>query len=412
MALKPLANTPLFQPLRVGALPLKHRIVLAPLTRCRAVEESPGVFVPTNLAVEYYTQRSTDGGLLISEATPIDRYSTGYPRVPGIFTRSQIAGWKPVTDAVHSKGGFIVCQLWHVGRASLPKWLDGRQPLSSTDVPLSGAAFDGTPYGDTRPKIMTLDDIREVRQQYVNASKNAIEAGFDGVEVHCANGYLLDQFLNDNINKRTDEYGGSIANRARFPLEVIDAVASAIGGDRVGVRFSPYGYFQETHDSNPVDHWAYVCKQIAALPSAKRPAYVHMIEADSGFEPNIGVREKMESLYVSTTSGDPAKAKSLSDQELLKLFSLDPFRGILQEAGITLITCGGLTRESALEKVVQNKADLVAFGRPFISNPDLPERLKVGAPLADYDKTSFYEAKPMSHGYLDYPTYNATELKN
>ncbi|BDD63672.1 hypothetical protein MPDQ_000590 [Monascus purpureus] len=407
MTIRPLGSTKLFQPLRLGKFQLKHRIVLAPLTRCRATEESPGVYVPNGLSVEYYTQRATDGGLLISEASPIHRYAVGYPRVPGIFTQSQIEGWHRVTDAVHTKGAFIICQLWHVGRASLPKWLDGRKPLSSTDVALKGSAFDGTVYGNNPPQKMTVRDIKETVQQYVNASKNAVMAGFDGVEVHCANGYLPDQFLNDNINQRTDEYGGNIENRCRFPLDIIKAVTSAIGADKVGVRFSPFSYFQDTHDSNPVEHWVYICKQLASMPAKNKPIYVHMIEADSGFEPDIGVREKLEAMLVRLSGVSAEKAQSLSDQDLIARFTLDPFRKALEGSDIKLITCGGLTRDTAVQKVENNKADLVAFGRLFISNPDLPNRLKDGEPFAEYDQKTFYEAQPMSHGYLDYPCYES-----
>ena len=197
--------------------------------------------------------------------------------MPGVFAGSQLAAWKRITDAVHSKGGFIFSQLWHTGRASPPSFRNGAQPTSSSDIPISGNALDGTSYSDNPPRPLTVDEIHEYTKEWAAAAKRAVEdAGFDGVEIHGANGYLLDQFLHDNVNKRTDEYGGSIENRCRFPLEVVKAVSEAIGGDRVGIRLSPYNYFQDTKDSNPNSTWAYLCAQIAALPDAQKPAYVHM----------------------------------------------------------------------------------------------------------------------------------------
>ena len=202
---KPLASTALFTPLSVGAIELEHRVIQAPLTRMRAEEEVPHVYVPGDLMVEYYGQRASKGGLQITEATSISKYCCGYPKVPGIFTASQITGWKRVTDAVHAKGGKIVCQIWHVGRATISSVLDGKTPISCTTIPISGAHQDGTLYSDCPPRQMTKGEMQEIKGDFVSAAKNALEAGFDGVEIHGANGYLLDQFLHDNVNTRTDE---------------------------------------------------------------------------------------------------------------------------------------------------------------------------------------------------------------
>jgi 2,4-dienoyl-CoA reductase-like NADH-dependent reductase (Old Yellow Enzyme family) len=289
---KELENTALFTPFKLGAIQLEHRIVQAPLTRMRSTKESEGVTVPNDLNVEYYGQRATKGGLQLTEATDItkfvrrydqcsgngidNRQAGGYPGAPGIFTESQIAGWKKVTDAVHAKGGYIFCQIWHTGRASPPSFRAGQQPVSSSDIPIEGSWADGTPCADHPPRPLTIDEIQQIVRDFGSASKNALEAGFDGVEIHGANGYLIDQFLHDNVNTRNDEYGGSIENRIRLPLEVLQECSKAIGADRVGIRLSPYNYFQSTKDSNPNKHWEYLCSQIATLPEEVRPAYVHM----------------------------------------------------------------------------------------------------------------------------------------
>jgi len=241
--LKPLAGTALFEPLQLGALKLEHRVILVPLTRMRATKESDGVYVPNDLIVEHYSQRATKGGFLLTEALPISRLASGYPGVAGIFTPSQITGWKKVTDAVHAKGGYIYNQLWHVGRETVPALIEGHTALSSSDIPIEGKALNGAEYADTPPKPMTKEEIAETVKEYAAAAKRSIEAGFDGVEIHGASGYLLDQFLHDNINVRTDSYGGSIENRSRFILEVIQAVTTAVGADRTGIRLSPVSDF-------------------------------------------------------------------------------------------------------------------------------------------------------------------------
>lgn len=249
----------------------------APLTRMRNEVLSRGVHIPVERAVKYYSDRSTQGGLQLTEATDICLDASAYPGCPGVFTPEQLQAWRKVTDAVHTKKGVILCQLWHTGRASSSGMRGNKQPVSSSNIPMSGAYLDGTKCAEDPPRALTVEEIHELTAEWAAAAKRAIDvAGFDGVEVHGANGYLLDQFLHDNINKRTDSYGGSIENRSRFVLEVLAAVAEAIGPERVGIRLSPYNYFQDTHDSNPNTHWAFLCGKIAALPDSQRPAYVHM----------------------------------------------------------------------------------------------------------------------------------------
>lgn len=282
---------------------------------------SRATYVPGERVVKYYSDRATAGGLQISEATDICLDASAYPGCPGVFAPEQLQGWRKVTDAVHAKGGFIISQLWHTGRATSSGMRGGKKTVSSSDLPMSGSYLDGTPCADDPPRPLTVDEIHGLTAEWAAAAKRAVdEAGFDGVEIHGANGYLLDQFLHDNVNKRTDAYGGSIENRAKFVLEVIAAVCEAVGPERVGIRLSPYNYFQvcpppppplntynpsmmvsrehmlfqnitirpscpyflltktiqDTRDSNPNKHWAYLCEKIAGLPESQRPAYVHM----------------------------------------------------------------------------------------------------------------------------------------
>ncbi|OAX79189.1 hypothetical protein ACJ72_06494 [Emergomyces africanus] len=396
----PLAETALFKPLQLGALQLEHRVVLAPLTRMRATKESEGVYVPNDLNVQYYSQRATKGGFLLTEATPISRYAAGYPGVPGIFTPSQIAGWKRVTDAVHAKGGFIYCQLWHVGRATVPSLLDGRSPVSSSNIPMSGNALDGSKYADSPPKSLTVEEIQDLVAEYAAAAQRALEAGFDGVEIHGANGYLLDQFLHDNVNTRTDSYGGSIANRARFPLEVIRSVTAAIGADRVGIRLSPYNYFQDTRDSDPNAHWVYLSEQIAALPQQHRPAYVHMIEPR--FDEVLDEEAKLAALAATTKT--TASNGEQRNGEKSKDYSLDRFREPLKKGGVAFLAAGSFNRDNCVVKVKRGAADAIVFGRWFLANPDFVRRLREGLPLNKYDRDTFYGATPPEKGYTDYPS--------
>ncbi|KAF2146657.1 uncharacterized protein K452DRAFT_241631 [Aplosporella prunicola CBS 121167] len=400
----PLKNTAIFKPLQLGKLQLEHRIVQAPLTRMRARKEADGVFVPHELNVEYYKQRANKGGLQLTEATDICHYAGGYPGVPGVFTPSQLAGWKKVTDAVHSKGGYIFCQLWHTGRASPPSFRNGTTPVSSSNIPISGKALDGTDYAANPPRPLTVDEIHSITDEWAAAAKRAVdEAGFDGVEIHGANGYLLDQFLHDNVNKRDDAYGGSIENRCRFPLEVLRAVAAAIGGERTAIRLSPYNYFQDTKDSNPNAHWAYLCQQIATLPA--KPAYVHMVEPR--FDEALSEQAKLDALAAYTAAaGEGVEAEATATDKAPN--SLVPFRRILAKGGVKFLAAGGFSRDNAAPVVESGDADCVIFGRWFIANPDLPVRLAEGWPLNPYDRDSFYGADPPSKGYVDYPFFEGS----
>ncbi|KAL1303763.1 hypothetical protein AAFC00_007103 [Neodothiora populina] len=395
----PLKDTVLFKPWKLGSLSLEHRIVQAPLTRMRCSQDAEGINVPSDMMVEYYGQRASKGGLQLTEATDISRWASGYPGVPGLFADSQIAGWKKVTDAVHAKGGFIYCQMWHTGRASPKGLLNGQQPISASDIPISGKALDGTEYGDAPPRPMTVEEIHGVTADFAKAAKHALEAGFDGVEVHGANGYLLDQFLHDNVNKRTDAYGGSVEGRCRFPLEVIKAVCGAIGADKVGVRLSPYNYFQDTKDSDPNAHWAYMCEQIAALAENERPSYVHSVEPR--FDEVLDEQAKLDALSAYKT-GAGAEAETTRKTA----HSLIPLRRILQKGGVKFFTAGAFNRDNAVPKLEADDADAIVMGRWFIANPDLPRRLAEGLPLNAYDRTTFYGGN--EKGYTDYPSFTGS----
>ncbi|KAJ7155101.1 hypothetical protein C8R46DRAFT_1116989 [Mycena filopes] len=366
------SNSKLFEPVKVGNVELQHRVVLAPLTRYKS-DASHVPYLP--LVSDYYAQRaSKPGTLLITEATFIAARAGGYPHIPGIWSPAQIKAWKSVTDAVHAKGSFIFMQLWALGRAADPEQLKSEDPsfpyVSASDVPLKG--HNGTP----RP--LTVPEIKEYVALYAQAAKNAIEAGFDGVEAHTANGYLPDQFLQDTSNKRTDEYGGSVENRARFTLEIIDAIVAAIGASRTSLRLSPWSPFQEMGMADPLPTFSYVVAQLAS----RHPdlAYLHLVEPriDGNIERNdtVGAHE----------SNEPLRA----------LWVPRP-----------LIRAGGFTREDALK--VAESGDLIAFGRYYISNPDLPVRLERDVPLNAYDRKTFYligENTP--RGYTDQPFATVT----
>ncbi|KAI6710148.1 NADH:flavin oxidoreductase/NADH oxidase [Diplocarpon mali] len=396
---KPLGDTALFSPLQIGSLNLEHRIIQAPLTRMRGVKESEGVWAPGDLAVEYYGQRSSKGGLLLTEATNITRLASGYPGIPGVFTLGQQAGWKRVTDAVHAKGGFIYCQIWHVGRASSDALLEGKQTVSSSSIPIKGPAVDGTDYASHPPRPLEISEIQDIVNDFAAAAKTCIDIGFDGVEIHSANGYLLEQFLHDNINTRTDAYGGSMENRSRFTLEVIKAVTSAIGAGKTGIRLSPYNYYQDTRDSDPNTHWGYLCKQIAALPAENRVSYVHMIEPR--FDEELSEQGKMDALaaYSKTSVDNTITAKA-------GVNSLVQFQRILAKGGVKFLAAGNFDRDNAEPKLANGDADAIVMGRWFIANPDLPKRLKEGLTLNKYDRSTFYGADPPSKGYTDYPFYD------
>ncbi|KAL6647400.1 hypothetical protein ACP70R_014837 [Stipagrostis hirtigluma subsp. patula] len=370
----------LFSPYQMPRFRLAHRVVLAPMTRCRA----PGA-VPGPALAEYYAQRSTDGGLLISEGTVVSPAGPGFPRVPGIYNQEQIDAWKKVVDAVHAKGAIFFCQLWHVGRASHQVYQPGgAAPISSTDKPISARwkilMPDGSHGTYPTPRRLATSEIPEIVEQYRQAAINAIEAGFDGIEIHGAHGYLIDQFLKDGINDRTDEYGGSLPNRCRFLLEVTRAVTSAIGADRVAVRVSPAIDHLDAYDSNPLQLGLAVVDRLNALQrEAGRLAYLH-------------VTQPRYVAYGQTESGPHGSAEE--ESRLMRAV-----RGAYQG---TFMCSGGYTRELGVEAVESGDADLVSYGRLFISNPDLVERLRRDAPLTRYVRKTFYTPDPVV-GYTDYP---------
>ncbi|ETV99766.1 hypothetical protein H310_07818 [Aphanomyces invadans] len=373
-----MAAPSLFEPLQVGDYTLSHRVVLAPLTRYRASAlEGDEESVPTDIMAKYYGQRASHGGLLISEASPIAPEGRPSILAPSIYTSLHAARWKPVTDAVHAKGGFIFLQLWHVGAWS-HSGLDtkGRPPASSAVFNMEpGTSLfntrDGLKPRDPQTRILTTDEIPELIQQYVRAAKLAIEAGFDGVEIHGANSYLLDQFISDHINsQRTDQYGGSLENRLRLPVEIATAVADAIGAGRTGIRFSPFVSIQGKQDSNPILTWTTLLKMLNPL----HLAYVHLVE------PRL-----------------PGSWDRVPNPEEL---NLKPFREAYD--GV-LIVAGGHSADTADAAVKNGDADLVAFGRSFISNPDLPSRIQHGHPFSPYDRSTFYT--PGEVGYTDYKTW-------
>ena len=352
----------LFDPIQVGALKLPNRILLAPLTRTRA---SAG-HVPNDLMAEYYAQRAS-GGLLITECTMISPNTSAFAAEPGIYSDEQIQGWKKVTSAVHAKGGRIFLQIWHAGRAAHPAMNGGAETVSSSAIAIEGEIH--TPQGmvpQAVPRALRADEIPAIVAGFAQAAKNAIAAGFDGVEVHGANGYLIDQFLRDGANKRTDAYGGSLENRARMLTEVLTAVTAAIGADRVGLRLSPLNSYNSMIDSDPIAWIGYLAEKLNAF----KLAYLHVMRAD----------------FVQKQSGDVmsvARAK---------------YKGVL-------IGNMGYTREEAEQAIAAGQLDAVAFGTSFLANPDLPERIKSGAALNTPDQSTFYTPGPK--GYTDYPALAA-----
>ncbi|KAI1427765.1 NADH:flavin oxidoreductase/NADH oxidase [Xylaria sp. FL1777] len=381
-------NSPLFTPTRLGHIDLGHRIVQAPCTRMRCDIESRGIYVPGARVAKYYGDRASSGGLQISEATDICLDASAYPRVPGVFTDSQLHGWQKVTDAVHAKGGFIFCQLWHTGRASSTEMRGGKRPISSGDLPMSGKYLDGTDCVEDPPRPMSVDEIHDITKEWATAAKRAVEvAHFDGVEIHGANGYLLEQFLHDNINRRTDEYGGSLENRCRFLLEVVSAVSNSIGSERTGLRLSPFNYYQDTRDSDPNEHWLALCQKLASLPPTERPAYPR-------FDEVLDEEQKLAALAKYTC------------EPVTKQNSLTPFRRALEIAGIKFLACGNFNCDNAVIKLEKMEADLIVFGRHFVANPDLVNRLGNGWALNPYDRSTFYGADPLDKGYNDYPIYD------
>lgn len=359
----------IFDATKFGAIEVRNRVVMAPLTRMRS--KQPGN-IPWELNAEYYQQRAS-AGLIVSEATQVSQQGQGYPGTPGIHTAEQVEGWKLVTNAVHQAGGKIVLQLWHVGRISHRSHQPGGElPVAPSAIKPSGGTYtaEWKEAAFETPRALETSEIAGIVGDFRRGAENAKGAGFDGVEVHGANGYLLDQFLQDGSNQRSDSYGGSIENRARLLLEVVDSAIEVWGGDRVGVRLSPYGTFNDMKDSDPVALFTYVLKQL----SARHIAYVHLIEPRAS---NAGSKD-------SVAANAP---------EVSKLFRA-AFTG-------SVISAGGYDPENAKRAVESGEADAVAFGRFFISNPDLPERLKRGADLNPYNRATFYGGA--AKGYTDYP---------
>lgn len=361
----------LFKPYDLAGTALTNRVVMAPMTRARARDD-----IPDEHTVLYYTQRAS-AGLIISEGAPISREGCGYLFNPGLYNDAQTQGWRRVTDAVHAKGGKIFAQLWHVGRVShVSIQPDGGAPVSSVAVTAARsnayawvAEGQPGPVQASTPRALETQEVRRVTADFVGAARRAIDAGFDGVELHGANGYVFEQFLNGALNTRTDEYGGSIANRQRFLLETLDALTSEIGGERVGVRISPFG---RLFDMQPYAEETEAWLSLAAALNQRSLAYVHLSD--------------------QLTIGAEAIPAGFATQ----------FRQAYQG---TLIAAGGFHRESAEAALAQGDLDLVAFGRPFIANPDLVERMQHDRPLAEADRATFYgiNGSP-TRGYTDYPT--------
>lgn len=359
----------LFSPLKLGALRLSHRVVMAPLTRMRAAQ--PGN-VAHALNVDYYRQRASKGGLIITEGAQISPTAQGMPATPGIHTEQQIKGWKDVTQAIHSKGGYAFLQLWHVGRISHSSLLGGQLPVAPSAIAAPGNAFTATferePF--ETPRALQTQEIATLVQDYARAALSAQRAGFDGVEIHAANGYLLEQFLQGLSNRRQDAYGGSVENRCRLVLEVARAVSAVCGADRVGIRLSPFGVANGSAQENPMPLYSHLIKELARLDLA----YLHLIEPRAS----------------GAGQADVDHANVPLTSEL--------FRPLWPNV---LIAAGNYKPDTAARAVEKGCADAIAFGRLFIANPDLPERVRRGADLNAYDRATFYGGG--AKGYLDYP---------
>lgn len=353
----------LFSTYQLGPIQLRNRIVMAPMTRCRAGNGN----VPTPLMAEYYKQRAS-AGFIISEATQVTPEGVGYPNTPGIHSKEQVAGWKNITQSIHQAGGRIFLQLWHVGRISHSLFQPNKAlPVAPSAIAPKGQVY--TPEGMKpfeTPRALELKEIPGIIEKYKVGAELALEAGFDGIEVHGANGYLIDQFLQDNSNHRTDEYGGSIQNRARFLLEVTQAVISVWGKERVGVRLAPGGSFNDMKDSNPTDTFSYAVRELNKLGIV----YLHL-------------KEPADSDIRHGATHVPSRI----------------FRPLFKNAIMVNTSYTAQRAEAVLE---EGTAELVAFGVPYLANPDLPERLKTGAPLNEPDSTTFYGGS--EKGYTDYPS--------
>ena len=351
----------LFTPIKLGSLDLPNRVFMAPMTRNRAPDN-----IANAMMAEYYRQRAS-GGLLITEGSQVSEQAVGYPATPGIYSDAQVTGWKQVTDAVHEAGGHIYLQLWHCGRVSHPDFHGGEPAVAPSSIRPAGDAFtfEGLKPFET-PREISLSEIADVIEDYRKGAANSIAAGFDGVEIHGANGYLLDQFLRDGSNQRNDAYGGSLENRARLILEVTEAVCAEVGADRVGIRLSPLQPFNDIKDSDPETTFSYLVEKLNAFGLA----YLHI-----------------------TAMGSEAPGAAGPAFDLVKLRAI--WNGVY-------ITNAGYDADKGNAAIAAGDADAIAFGVPFLANPDLVARLKAGAELNAPDMDSFYGGD--EHGYSDYPT--------
>ncbi|KAK0499112.1 hypothetical protein EDD18DRAFT_62765 [Armillaria luteobubalina] len=364
-----MTDSKLFQPINIGDLTLNHRIVLAPLTRVKSTEKGHAPYA--SVMKVYYSQRASDPGtLLITEATLVAQKAGVFKNIPGIWSQEQIDAWKEITDAVHAKGSFIFCQLWGQGRAAHAAHLKDEDPsldfVAPSAIKLS--------YTAETPRPLSIDEIHEYPKLFAQAAANAVfKAGFDGVEINAVNGFLIDQFIQDVSNKRTDAYGGSVENRTRFALEIIDAVVDTVGAHRTAFRVSPWNTWQEMRMDDPIPTFSRLVTEIGQRHADL--AYLHVIE------PRVDGTD--------TRKDEPGANES--NDFIRKLWAPKP-----------LISAGGYTREEAM-KIADEKGELVAFGRYFISNPDLPKKLKKNLPLTPYNRSTFYLPGEVTEGYTDYP---------
>ena len=364
----------LFTPIELGPMLLKHRVVMAPLTRSRSIQPDS---IPGDLMAEYYAQRASDGGFIIGEATNISVTSRGWLGAPGLYSDAQVEGWKKIVYAVHAKGGHMFAQLWHTGRSSHIEMTGGETPVSASVDPAywqNASHLVSAPSGWVQPsphRALAIPEIAGIVEDYRKAAERAKAAGFEGVELHAANGYLIDQFLQDGSNKRIDEYGDSIENRSRFLFEVVAALASVWGGDRVAVRIGPNGKWNGMSDSNPEALFSYVAEHLNQFGLA----YLHIIEPR--VKGNVVVHEGQA---------------PVASEQVRKIF-----KG-------KILAAGGFEPDTAEAIVEEGSADAVTFGRHFVSNPDLPRRIQEGLPLNPYDRDTFYTFD--ARGYTDYPFYN------
>lgn len=367
-----MSTQPLLEKLQLGDLELKNRIVMAPMTRSRA--DNPGN-IPTELQATYYSQRAS-AGLLITEGSQVSKIAVGYINTPGIYSQEQVEGWKKTTAAVHENGGVIFIQLWHVGRMSHPDFHHGELPLSASALNPHEKSYTFEGFKETvTPKEMTLEEIKQTVLDFKNAAKNAMEAGFDGVEIHSSNGYLFHQFFNGTSNVRTDQYGGTIENKARILFEVIDAIKEVMPENRIGLRLNPSlnGVFGMTMDGETIPTFDYIINKLNEYDLA----YLHLSEP------------------FTDVSKIPFAEKEIAKR----------YRPIYKG---TIIINSAFDQEKGNQVIKDGFADAVAFGKPFISNPDLVERFENHDPLAEYDTATFYT--PGKKGYTDYPSYQEQEL--